>query len=63
MEPLGEQGELLKQARAAAEQLREPLRKLMDESSPAEYLAARRFIDGLEMEAQMPPRIGRMAAK
>jgi hypothetical protein len=43
--------------------LRDQLREMVDSLPPSEYLAARKFLDTLALEAQMPPRIEGVAAK
>lgn len=43
-------------ARTAVGQMRRDLRRLMSEISPAEYAAARRFLDSLALELQLGPR-------
>jgi hypothetical protein len=47
-------------ARTAVGQMRSQLRKLMSELSPAEYAAARRFLDSLTLELQLGPRVETM---
>jgi hypothetical protein len=52
-----------RQAKALTGQLRDQLRELVDDLSPSEYVAARKFLDTLSFEAQMPPQIEGVAAK
>lgn len=52
-----------RQAKMLTGEMRDQLRELVDDLSPAEYLAARKFLDTLSFEAQMAPRIEGVAAK
>ena len=52
-----------RQTKTLAFALRDQLREMMDELPPSEYLAARKFLDTLALEAQMLPRIEGVAAK
>jgi len=52
-----------RQTKSLAFVMRDQLREMMDELPPSEYLAARKFLDTLALEAQMPPRIEGVAAK
>jgi hypothetical protein len=52
-----------RQAKMLTGEMRDQLREMVDDLSPAEYVAARKFLDTLSFEAQMPPRIEGMAAK
>jgi hypothetical protein len=52
-----------RQAKSLTFAMRNQLREMMDEVAPSDYLAARKFLDTLALEAQMPPRIEGVAAK
>jgi hypothetical protein len=52
-----------RQTKSLSLAMRNQLREMMDEVPPTEYLAARKFLDTLALEAQMPPRIEGVAAK
>lgn len=52
-----------REAKTLTGEMRDQLRDMVDDLSPAEYLTARRFLDTLSFEAQMPPRIEGVAAK
>ncbi len=52
-----------RQAKMLTSEMRDQLREMVDDLSPSEYLAARKFLDTLSFEAQMPPRIEGVAAK
>ncbi len=51
-----------RQVKQEAEGMREVLRSIIGEMSPAEYLAARKFIESLAFEAQFAPRMEGVAA-
>jgi len=61
-EAVGPGSELIREGREAAGALRATLREKMSELSSAEYMAARKFINALEYEIQLPPRAEGMAA-
>lgn len=52
-----------RQTKVLATNMRGQLREMIDELPPADYLAARKFLDTLVLEAEMPPRIEGVAAK
>jgi hypothetical protein len=52
-----------RQTKMLTGEMRDQLREMVDDLSPSEYLAARKFLDTLSFEAQMPPRIDGVAAK
>jgi len=58
----GPASELYREVRDATDELREQLRAMIDELPPAQYVAARKFIDGLAQEIQVPPEIAGVAA-
>jgi hypothetical protein len=45
-----------------AERMRNELREQMDDFTPAEYMAARRFVDALARDAEMPKGVAGLAA-
>lgn len=45
-----------RQVKAATADMREDLKELVDDLTPAEYLSARRFLDHVALEAEMTPR-------
>jgi len=57
----GPSSEACQQAQKAVTAMRDELRAILREMSPAEYLAARKFLDSLAYEAQFPPRVEGMA--
>jgi hypothetical protein len=52
-----------RQTKSVTLAMRDQLRDMMDDLPPSDYLAARKFLDTLALEAQMPPRIEGVAAK
>jgi len=52
-----------RQTKMLAGEMRGQLREMVDNLSPSEYVAARKFLDKLSMEAEMTPRIEGVAAK
>lgn len=53
---------ICQEAQDIAVQMQDELRPLIRQVSPSEYLAARKFIDGLALEAQSPSRIEAVAS-
>lgn len=52
-----------RQIKEATETMREALRLLIDEMTPAEYMAARRFVDTLAYEAEFAPQVDGVALR
>jgi hypothetical protein len=61
--PAGLGSNFCRQAKVLTGEMREQLRDMVDDISPSEYVTARKFLDTLSFEAQMPPRIEGVAAK
>jgi ElaB/YqjD/DUF883 family membrane-anchored ribosome-binding protein len=55
--------EIYGQVQSQVEQLRSDLKDNIDQISPAEYVAAKRFLDGLSYEAQFAPKADGVASK
>jgi len=59
----GPESDFCQEVRGAADAMRDDLRGMLKELSPAQYVAARKFIDGVAREAELPPEISGVAAR
>lgn len=59
----GPDSDFYREVHEATDSMRDDLRRIMKELSPAQYVAARKFIDGVAREAELPPDISGVAAK
>lgn len=59
----GPESDFYREVREATDSMRDDLRDIMKELSPPQYVAARKFIDGVAREAELAPEISGVAAK
>lgn len=55
--------EMCREVQTLTRQMRAELKDMVQRISPAEYLAARKFIDALAYEAQFPPDVPGVAVR